>query len=142
MMNGSIVTAYLSHPIRGLKGDDATKEEMLANDAAAKTVGDMLSLHFPELDIYVPGDHDRFPQICLNKGYLTIEQILDVDVAIVLDCDLLLVYNPESHVSSGMQVEIDAAENAGKPIVMFENINAETIQQIAEAIDIIRRNRQ
>ena len=49
-----IVTAYLSHAIRGKKGDEATERDMAINDAKAKTIGNWLCLAFPELELYVP----------------------------------------------------------------------------------------
>lgn len=140
-MNSKIITAYLSHAIRGSKGEAATTEDMVANDAKAKTVGNWLCLAFPELELYVPGNHDEFVKIAYRKGYITIDQILDVDCDILLKRDLLIVHDHEHHISGGMQVEINAAEKAGMPMVIFNEIDDGILTRLHDAIDVIRRRK-
>ncbi len=136
-----IVTAYLSHAIRGKKGDEATERDMAINDAKAKTIGNWLCLAFPELELYVPGNHDEFVKIAYEKDYMTINQILDVDCDILLKRDLLIVYDHEDYISGGMRAEIDAAKMCDVPIITFYTIEDGILGRLHDAIDSIRRSR-
>ena len=139
-MNGK-VTAYLSHAIRGKKGEDATSKDMELNDAKAKTAANYLCLAFSELELYVPGNHDEFVKIAYNKGYVTIDQILDVDCNILLKRDLLIAYDHEYNISGGMVVEINAATKNNMSIVFFNEIEDGVLDRLFDAIGIIRRDR-
>jgi hypothetical protein len=111
----------MSHPIRGIKGADATLEDMHANNQAAMELGKILRAQFDNLDIYVPADHDEFVTIAYANGDLSEEQILKTDVEIVKRCSLLIAYIPERHISSGMMRELYEAQWAGIPVVFLRS---------------------
>jgi len=131
-MKNKIVTAYLSHPIRGING--ATDEGMLANNKKAIDIGDILTHIFPELKVYVPGRMDGF---LLSQGInpvSVVEGLLTLDCAIIGTRDLLLVYNWEGYTSKGMQREIDYAIDNEIAMIMFKDIK-EAISKISEYIN-------
>jgi len=103
------VKLYLSHSIRGKYGTDATVEQMELNCQRAMGIGNWLKKEFPQHEFYVPAEHDLFIQKAYFKGYLTEEQILNVDCDIIAECNALIIYTPDGFISRGMDVEIEFA---------------------------------
>ena len=127
---------YLSHAIRGAKGEAATREDQAANCQKARMFAARLrdsirraltcGVGWCEVEcregllvlagydtIYVPAEHEEFVQAAYNCGALSIEQILAIDCMIVSTCGALVAYGP---VSPGMQVEIDYAVERNIPV--------------------------
>ena len=121
------ITAYLSHPIRGIKGSAATDEDMADNNRRAIAICDDLRRYFPRLDIYCPAEHDEALAHLLKCGDITIEELLGADKYILEQRDLLLVYDHEECISSGMDVEWNHAGDCGIPIFYFNNLTKEKI---------------
>ena len=111
------IRAYISHPIRGKQQGDATDEQIQANIKRAINFGTLLSDVFPTIDFYVPGEHDEFVLIAYKEGYITEQQVLDVDCVIIHKCNFLLVFAPDKYTSKGMKVEIDYAVQHNIPII-------------------------
>jgi len=110
------IKTYLSHPIRGRAGRAATPEIINFNIKKAVDWAKKLRLYFGyNLDLYVPAEMDLFPRIAVAKGYLDIDQILDVDCEIVSQGDAVIIANWEDHISEGMKREIDKAKELGIP---------------------------
>lgn len=105
---------YLSHPIRGLKGKDATVEDQHNNNCIAKRYANKLRVWGHS--VYCPAEHDDFPRIAFEQGMLTVEQILLIDCKILEAADAVVVANWEGKLSGGMQVEADHAERIGIPV--------------------------
>jgi len=82
---------------------------MWDNCNEAKRFATLLNLNMPDVNWYVPAEHEDFVHIAYLKGYITNEQILDVDCAILEGCDGLLVFKPDGFISNGMKIEIDWA---------------------------------
>lgn len=114
----SKIRAYCSHSIRGKYGDAATNEQMEANNQKAIDFGKQLATEFPNIDFYVPGEHDEFVLIAYQKGYLTEKQILGVDCDIVSRCNFLVVLSPDDYISKGMKIEIDYAVENNIPVIV------------------------
>jgi len=107
---------YFSPPIRGTKGEAATQEDMKYNIERAAAVVKALRLEFgPALDIYFPGEMDEFVMKAYRKGYITEQQILDVDCDIIAERDALLLWTWEDEISGGMKIEFEYALNHGIP---------------------------
>lgn len=114
--------AYVSHPIRGQTGKDATDEQMTENNKKAMSFSNALKKKFPAIDFYIPGEHDEFIMKAYRKGWLNEEQILEIDCEILRTCDVLVVFAPDAFISGGMKVEIDCAALYNIPIVfVWEN---------------------
>lgn len=119
------IKVYISHSIRGQKGKDATHDDMVQNNQRAITFGIILSCSkFPQVDFYIPGEHDRFVLIAYESGMLTEKQILEVDCQILKDHHILLNYIPDQYISGGMLTENMYAQMNGIPILMAQNIEA------------------
>lgn len=118
------IRAYLSHPIRGIKGKDATREDMEANNQRAIEFGRRLRALIPTVDFYIPAEHDEFVIEAYEQGSLTEGEILDADCAIVRKCNFLLALVVDSHISRGMIKEISEASQANIPVfVVTEDSN-------------------
>jgi hypothetical protein len=118
---------YLSHPIRGVKGKDATIQEMLENNQKAIEFGAKYRKTFPH-KIYVPAEHDEFVIIAYQKGYLTEEQILDIDCEILQSCEGVVFYNHELVMSGGMNTEFRCATNLKIPMAFISKWDEGTIK--------------
>ena len=107
---------YVSHSIRGKFGKDATREQMAENCRKAIRFGKYLKECFPEVDWYVPADHDEFVAIAYKKNYLTERQILDVDCTLIKDenCKGVMFYMPDDYLSGGMTIEHTCCDDEGK----------------------------
>ena len=114
----SNIRTYVTHSIRGKFGNDATLEQMEANNQKAIDFGVELRKEFPSIDFYIPGDHDEFVTIAYRKNYLDEKQILDVDCDIVSKCNFLTVFSPDDFISKGMKVEIDYAILHSIPVIV------------------------
>ena len=126
---------YLSHAIRGDKGEAATREDQAENCKKAIMFAEWLRRYILDAyqhgvthelecadctialrghdNLYVPAEHEEFVSAAYNRGYLSIEQILEIDCMILSTCGALIAYGP---VSPGMKVEIDYAVFHGIPV--------------------------
>lgn len=116
------VSAYFSHSIRGKKGKDATKEDMERNCTAAIKVATWIRENIPEIELYVPAEHEDFVLICYEEKYLTEEQILAVDCKILARCDFHIVHEVGGWLGGGIAVEIIAAKKYDKPIFYISDL--------------------
>ena len=120
---------YISHSIRGIKGADATPEDMATNNAKAIEFVRTLKVMFPKIDFYCPGEHDEFVCIAFQDRMLTDTQILDVDCKIIDSRDMVLAWIPDQHVSNGMLIEAVYATMGGTLFAV-----AKTIEQARDII--------
>ena len=133
------VKVYVTHSIRGKKGNKATKEDMRHNNALAIVFGQALRRKFPGVDFYVPGDHDEFVLIAFLKKYLNEKQILDVDCEIVGECNFVVAYSPDSYLSRGMKIEIEYAGEHGIPVIVIFRLDTTGVQLINRQLQELMR---
>lgn len=126
------IKVYLSHYIRGPKGDTCTDDEMRKNVANAKFQGSFFAKLFPHhLDLYVPADHEDFVNIAYHDKYLTIDQLLEIDCKIIDGKDLVIFFAPDKmKLSPGMQVEYDYAMAHNKRTYVYEKLTYQVIADI------------
>ncbi len=123
------IKVYMSHPIRGILRDKATKSTMEANNQRAISWGKTLWINFgSQVDLYVPGEHDEFVLIAYLNGYLTEEQILDVDCEIVQRCKAVIVANWEGESSGGMKIEVDYAKANDIPVFTLNSLDDKSLE--------------
>lgn len=133
------VSAYLSHYIRGMKGKDATHQDIVDNCRIVIAFANRLTKKFPDLDLYVPAVHDEFVNIAYEEGTLSEKDILATDCTILSQRDLLLVYAPNKGLlSRGMDVECKFAKKIKKPIIMFQRLDRKTQAKITLAIEKVQ----
>jgi hypothetical protein len=117
---------YLSHSIRGIKGNEATNEDMAEHCKFIKQLARELRNKLTrKIELYVPAEHEEFVHIAYVDGYLTEHQILSIDCRIIDTCALVLchVYDDgEDHVQGGRKIEVDYAVNTGKAYYMFYTV--------------------
>ena len=139
-----VIRIYMSHCIRGRKGNDATQEDIDHNCRTALAAGEKLKTYFldwyrmdgfPKVDLYVPAENDEFVQLAYNCGMLTIDQILDVDCQIVDKCDMMIVFG--TCVSSGMEVEITYATENVIPIFAFRVLTPAVLNDLKHVLKMI-----
>lgn len=130
--NKKSVKTYLSHSMRGRKGNAATSEEIDENCKRAGKIAKQIQYEFPELELYDPTQHERFAKKIWESKKLEkklglstiINMILDADCEIVKECDLLLVLTDEDgFISDGVQREIDAADKVKIRKIIFSEVN-------------------
>lgn len=113
------ISAYFSHPIRGLKGAAATSEDMKLNNELAALVGQMLRNACPALDVYIPAEHEDYVQTAFDRGSHDEHEILEIDKIILAQRDILIAFKWEGVCSNGMLVEIEHAKRKKIPIFSF-----------------------
>lgn len=120
------VSAYFSHSIRGKKSAKATDEDMLRNCHAALEVAQWIRRVVPDIELYVPAEHEDFVQICYREKYLTEEQILEVDCKILERQDFYIVHEVDGWLGGGIKVEMDHAKKHGKLIYYVSSMDEVT----------------
>jgi len=130
------VTAYFSHPIRGKKGKDATDEELEVNCRKAIKAALWIRENVPEVDLYVPAEHEDFVHISYKDKYLTEKQILEIDCKILEKKDFHIVYEVDGWLGGGIAVEIAHAKRVGKVIFCISSLD----EVHAAALRVIVRN--
>lgn len=149
MIKDNTFIIYMSHPIRGKKGNDATSKDVEEANNLAKNIGEQLKAYlidwekmdgFPKMELYVPADHDEFVFIAYSNGYITETEVLDVDCKIIDKCSLLIVYG--DYLSSGMQVEFEHATKKGIPIYKMPTLSDLSIEALRFAIHLILKSGQ
>jgi nucleoside 2-deoxyribosyltransferase len=119
---------YCSHSIQGKYGINATLAQMKENCDVAIALADQLRAALPDIEFYVPAEHEDFVGLAYRHGYLTIEQILDVDCKIIDTCDAVIVFVPDGdELQGGREVEYNHA--------IFQTIPVITYRQASEAIE-------
>ncbi len=114
---------YLSHKIRGAAGEAATNTEQAENCKIAVEIAERIKDELPSIDVYVPGGQsEQFVSIAYKKGYLDIDDILNVDCAIIDNCEGALFYIPKGDkLQGGRLIEYNHAVRENKPIYIFED---------------------
>lgn len=130
------VTAYFSHSIRGKKGNKATEIDMRRNCEEAMKVAEWIRENIPEIELYVPAEHEDFVLIAYTDKYLTEKQILAVDCKILKKRDFHIVHEVGGWLGGGIGVEIDAAKKYGKLIFYIQSLDEVT----AAALRVIVRD--
>ena len=112
---------YLSHSIRGKKGNAATQTEQKVCCDIAVALGEQLCAEIKSLELYVPGGPgEEFVSIAYRKKYITEKQILDVDCAIIDNCEAMIVYVPTwDELQGGRLIEFTHAVDTDKPVLVF-----------------------
>jgi len=125
---------YLSHPIRGEKGDKATAEDMRQNNEAAIAAANYIRERISaDIDVHVPAEMERFVHTAYRMKILDEKQILAVDCKIIENCDAVLIYAPFGNVVKGCKVELDHALRYHRPVFIFTNVQI-AVKMIANFI--------
>lgn len=118
---------YLSHSIQGKAGSNVSDDAMRKNCLDAMIVAEKLRELFPEkLEIYVPAENETFVSFAYKMGFMTVEQILEVDCKIIDCLDAVIVYDPEDDLQGGRLVEYKHACATNKPVHVFATIESVT----------------
>jgi hypothetical protein len=92
---------------------------MEKNCGIARKFGNELRIDFPDVEFYVPADHEEFVRIAWMNNLLTEQEILDIDCEIILGCCGLIAYAWDGHISKGMKVELDYANELEIPTLII-----------------------
>ncbi len=117
---------YVSHSIRGAKGEIATFADMKANCDRIIKMANEIRQALPSVELYVPAEHE-FPPVgyFLREGYVTVEQVLKIDLMIIDECDGVIVFSPpDDMMCGGRTVEFEHAVATSKPVMVFEHVEA------------------
>jgi hypothetical protein len=130
--NAIQISAYFSHPIRGLKGPQASVEDMSLNNDIAACVGGMLHNFCPSLDLYIPAVHDEYVTEAYLRGSTPEDEVLEIDKIILGRRKIMIGFAYNGVISNGMKVEIEHASDIGTPVFMFEKVTE--IPELVERI--------
>ena len=98
-------TVYVSHPIRGSTGD------IEGNCKKASAAARRLRRVFPEVDFYVPAEHDLTLQILTADNRLSIDDIMYADLQVLAVCHGWMFYMFDE--SAGSLIEWQEANDMG-----------------------------
>jgi hypothetical protein len=132
------IPAALIAPCRGKDGDNVLPEVKWANVQKAIEVGDALRRHFPMLDLFVPHAHEEVIDQLWRNG-LSSDEITDATAQIAARKVISFCYEGDG-ISEGMKKEINVVTAAGKPIILFTELDEETQGEIAITISAIMEN--
>jgi len=120
------VKIYLSHSIRGVKGSAATQTDMKNNCDRIKGIANTMREQIaPEVEIYVPAEHEDFVGIAFRDEYLSEKSILEIDCKIIGEtCNAVIVNVPEDdELQGGRLVEYNYAIEKGIPVCVFSTLD-------------------
>lgn len=130
---------YVSHSIRGKYGKDATPVQMKENCDAIKVIAAQLrEVITPDVEFYLPAEHEDFVTRAYHLGYINEKEILDVDCRIIGEiCDAVIIYVPEGdELQGGRKIEYDYVITHGIPVFVFDKVE----QAIGWVAQFILRN--
>jgi hypothetical protein len=110
---------YVSHPIRGKDGANATDETKAENCKNAIQIANVLRALTPNKEFYVPAEHEDFIGKAYKNGFLTEDQILSIDCQIISKCAAMVVLD-FGHISRGMDIEIKFCRVTGIPCIKID----------------------
>lgn len=107
---------YVAGSVRGKKGDNATRAEMLENIEAGRARAKFLQESLAGCKFYFPHTHEDLFQNAFDEKYITSDQILDQCLDIVALCDFIVVTtDPEE--SQGTSKEVAHALINGLAVI-------------------------
>ena len=123
-LNSKKPMIYLSHPMRGKKGDteegNSDQEYQNTNSEIAIMNLQWLRFMFPEVNWYCPGEVEIPVQTAYLLGFMDVEQILTMDCKIIEErCAGNLVHRWEASVGSDR--EEACSRKKGIPILVYED---------------------
>lgn len=125
------MTGYFAHPVRGSSGDHASDMDILENLAMAHQFGSQLRQKFPDVEWYMPYEHEEIIQKLWRRG-LSAQSIIEASIDICLEKDVAVFWNGNGE-SNGMNQEFDAREFNSMPSVWITDLDEEG-EKIAEMI--------
>lgn len=136
-------TIYLAHPMRGKKGD--TKESNIdynyQNENCEIALQNLIVLRrgFPQVKWYCPAEVEIPVQMAHKLGYLSVEQILDIDFNVIKHiCSGAFLHRWEDSV--GVDQETAHCVEWGYPHVIYEdsqdirNCDKEIVQKLVDSV--------
>jgi hypothetical protein len=109
---------YLSHSIRGSKGDNATEEDMIENCQKAKDFAALVRKWFETILFYVPAEMDEFLVAKGIRPEKIVPELLSLDLAVIDNCDAVIFYN---HLNSkGCAIEMEHTLKTNKPYAILD----------------------
>jgi hypothetical protein len=118
-----MLTLYFASEIRGIEGDDCPMELQQERIQRAIEKASVLRIKFPEIHWVVPHE-DIFLNALHAKGYVTADQILEVELEYIVseDCDGV-VSQGEVHQGTGVHRELVAAHTVGKLSCCLDDVD-------------------
>ena len=131
-----MITAYFMAPVRGPDGDKVSYEVKWENIRRARRIAYAIRKDFPELDLFIPHDHEIVIEAAQQYG-ATSQDILSWCCFIAAQREIGIRY--EGHgVSAGMYLETTAMKRESKKICGIEAY-PEAKETIAMALNDLRK---
>ena len=130
-----MITAYICAPVRGKEGNRVTHKVKWDNVNKAIALGLKIRARFPQLDLFIPHEHEVIVEALQRRG-LSSDDVISACCDIVKTKDLIIVYRG-NWISGGMGTEIGTAILCDKTIIDIDGWNGEAELAIAKAINEI-----
>jgi hypothetical protein len=114
-------TFYVSHRISG--GGKFSQKECEENCKKVIEFVNQLRKKYPQYYFYVPAESEPFVHNAYVMRLLNYDQIIEIDCAIILNCDAVIFYDPDGF-SEGMERE--------KKFTLEHNIDYTTVINLTE----------
>jgi nucleoside 2-deoxyribosyltransferase len=93
---------------------------MKENCDAMIRLANQLRKALPNIEFYVPAEHEDFVSIAYALNYLSEEEILEIDCKIIDYCDAVIVLVPQGdELQGGRKVEYDHAVENNIPVCVY-----------------------
>ena len=113
---------YFSHRISNGSHKTSPEEQRKYCEEAVRIANEIKKGLTADIEIYVPGaDSEKFVSKAINSGFMTVEQVLDVDCQIIDTCDAVIcrVEAIGDQLQGGRRIEVDHAKATNKPYCVF-----------------------
>ena len=111
---------YVSCPIRGKNGSNATEEQMAVNCFLATQNLEFLEKTFSQIQWVMVAAHDRIVQKLLASKKVSIEDVLSADADLQKNCVGFI--STEWEPSSGVDEEVCLARDLGQVMLCLEDV--------------------
>lgn len=98
---------------------------------------------FPKSYLYVPADHELFIHRAYKDGFLTKEQIEDINCKIIKECNLLILFGGYQMPADSSAInELEYAKQEGTPIYTMPDLSPIAVNALKLAIKLILKSEQ
>ena len=112
------ITAYFGAPVRGKDGENVSDEVKAENVKRGIRIGQLIRQIFPDLDLYIPHEHEEVIHELWRNG-IAGDEIVKATTSIALKKDFGIFYTGHG-TSEGMAKEMKAMEEAGIPGISMD----------------------
>ena len=129
-----MITAYFMAAVRGPDGNACEQNLIIGSQ-----VGGWLQEHFPQVEIWIPHDHEEIIQSALQDDDVDADRVLSWCCRLAITKDIGIAYTGTcGRMTDGMKREWDALVLHERPVIAFNECNDYAIERIARIISELK----